>query len=416
MAEENYSELLFTRLQAGEVYRLRLRRRTRQGASGAEEEWQELNLRPILLRGQRHWQFVYAYPQRDRTENLLTEAAQLRLQEHLQLPLRSLLWEEASERCVVQFSRKGRPQLRREAQAAPFSPPSLEHDRKPAAPLPANQPDPFLRAIGVMTVEGRIRARQRAKYAQINEFLQQLAHAGAGEIQLSTPGKPLRLIDCGCGSALLSFAALHYLSAKCGRVSHLVGIDQNASLIEKARLRSDQLEKEGVMREESVEFHVCAIRDFRPGEAPDILLALHACDTATDEALALGIHEEVRLLLVAPCCHHHLQAQLQPVSPFAPLQRHGILQQRLGDLLTDALRSLVLEIMGYRSSVVQFVGSEHTDRNVMLRARRREREDAQVLRRAVAEYDHLTRYWGVKPQIETLLGESFAERVVRWAD
>ncbi len=411
VVEEHYAEILFTRLQAGEVHRLRLRRRARQGASGsAGEEWRELNLRPVLIRGLRHWQFVYAYPQRDQTENLLVEEALLRLQEHLRLPLRSLLWEEASERCVVQFSRKGRPQLRREAHVAPLPPLSLAHDRSPAAPLPAERPDPFLRAIGVMTAEGRIRARQRAKFQQINEFLQQLAHAGAAEIQPSAAGRPLSLIDCGCGSALLSFAALHYLSVKCGRPSQLVGIDQDAGLIEKARQRSEQLQQAGVMREAAA-FHAGAIRDFRPEEAPDILLALHACDTATDEAIALGIREGVSLLLVAPCCHQHLQAQLPAVAPFAPLQRHGILQQRLGDLLTDALRALALEIMGYRCSVVQFVGGEHTDRNVMLRARRREREDARVLRRAVDEYGQLTRYWGVKPQIETLLGESFAERL-----
>ena len=120
------------------------------------------------------------------------------------------------------------------------------------------------------------------------------------------------------------------------------------------------------------------------------------------------------MLLVAPCCHHHLQEQLQPVAPFAPLQRHGILGQRLGDLLTDTLRALTLEVMGYRCSVVQFIGGEHTDRNLMLRANRREREDASVLRRAASEYRQLTRFWGVTPHLEALLGERLTERVERF--
>ena len=408
-AERNFPDFLFAPLRSGQSFRLRLRRRSR---GQDEDEWQELNLRPVLLGGRRHWQFVYSYPRRDHSENLLEEAAGRRLREHLHLRLRSLVWEGEDERCVVQFSRKGRPQIRWERRAEPLPSHSfsLAHDRTPAAPLPADAPDPFLRAIGVMTAAGRIRAHQRAKFNQINEFLQQLEHALGGEKERLAAGRPLRLLDCACGSATLSFAAQHYLTTKGGRPTELVGIDHDEALIEKARALAAILQREGVGRERA-HFHASAIRDYEAAEAPHILIALHACDTATDEALALGIRSGAPLLLVAPCCHHHLQEQLQPVAPFAPLQRHGILGQRLGDLLTDTLRSLALEVMGYRCAVVQFVGGEHTDRNVMLRANRREREDAAVLRRAASEYRQLTRFWGVTPHLEELLGDCFRERL-----
>lgn len=410
--KRDFPEFIFARLRSGQFFRLRLRRRSR---SQSEDEWQELNLRPVLLRGQRHWQFVYSYPRRDQAENLLEEAACHRLREHLRLRLRSLVWEGADERCVVQFSRKGRPQTRWEPRAEPLPPPSLAHDHTPAAPLPADMPDPFLRAIGVMTAAGRIRASQRAKYNQINEFLKQLEHALGGEPARLAAGRPLRLLDCACGAATLSFAARHYLTEKRGLPAQLVGIDHNETLIEKARALAETLHREGV-GDEATHFHASAIRDYESAEAPDILIALHACDTATDEALALGIRSEVPLSLVAPCCHHHLQEQLQPVAPFAPLQRHGVLEQRLGDLLTDTLRALALEVMGYRCAVVQFIGGEHTDRNLMLRARRREQVDAEVLRRAAREYRQLTRFWGVTPHLETLLGECFRERLASLAD
>ena len=391
-------------MQSGKAIGLRLRRRAR-----GEGEWRELNARPIELRGERRWQFVYTYPRRDHTENLHIEEAEARLREHLSSRLRSLVLEESGERCVVQFSRKGRPQIRREQRAAPLPSPSLVHDHQPAAPLPADRPDPFLSAIGVMTASGRIRSRQRAKFRQINEFLTQLEHACAGLDGQLAEGRPLRLLDCACGAATLSFAAQHYLAAKCGIPAQLIGIDQNAALIEKARSLAERLGLAGA------EFRASAIRDYEPAAAPDILLALHACDTATDEALALGIRSGARLLLVAPCCHHHLQAQLRaqpiPVAPFAPVQRHGILEQRLGDLLTDALRALALEIMGYRCTAVEFIGSEHTDRNLMLRARRREQADDGAEQRAAAEYRQLTVFWGVAPHLGALLGEEFAARV-----
>ena len=407
--ERDFPEFIFAQLRSGQFFRLRLRRRSR---SQSEEEWQELNLRPVLLQGQRHWQFVYSYPRRDQAENLLEEAASRRLQEHLRLRLRSLVWEGADERCVVQFSRKGRPQIRWEQRAEPLPPPSLAHDHTPATPLPADMPDPFLRAIGVMTAAGRIRASQRAKFNQINEFLKQLEHALGGEPGRLAAGRPLRLLDCACGAATLSFAAQHYLTKKRDLPTQLVGIDHNETLIEKARTLAETLIRERV-GDETAQFHASAIRDYEPTEAPDILIALHACDTATDEALALGIRSEVPLLLVAPCCHHHLQEQLQPVAPFAPLQRHGVLEQRLGDLLTDTLRALALEVMGYRCAVVQFIGGEHTDRNLMLRARRREQVDAEVLRRAANEYRQLTRFWGVRPHLEALLGDEFENIVER---
>ena len=136
---------------------------------------------------------MYSYPRRDHSENLIEEAAGRRLREHLRLRLRSLVWEGADERCVVQFSRKGRPQIRWEQHTESLPTPSLAHDRTPAAPLPADAPDPFLRAIGVMTAAGRIRAHQRAKFNQINEFLQQLEHALGGEKERLAAGRAAAL-------------------------------------------------------------------------------------------------------------------------------------------------------------------------------------------------------------------------------
>jgi hypothetical protein len=140
---------------------------------------------------------------------------------------------------------------------------------------------------------------------------------------------------------------------------------------------------------------------------PDVVLALHACDTATDEAIAQAVAGEAWLLLSVPCCHHDLNQVLRPDGPagvLRPLLRHGILRQRTADLVTDAFRALALRIMGYRTDVVEFVGTEHTARNMMIRAVRGAPAGDGAL---VHEYLELRRFWGVTPYVERALGGPF---------
>jgi hypothetical protein len=139
-----------------------------------------------------------------------------------------------------------------------------------------------------------------------------------------------------------------------------------------------------------------------PEVPPDIILALHACDTATDEALVQGIVSGARLILCVPCCHHELHEQLQAVEVFKPVLQHGILKKRMADILTDALRAHVLRIMGYKTDVVEFVSSEHTDRNLMIRAVKRTQPGD---KRFLQEYEELKEFWGVMPYVERLLRE-----------
>ena len=184
----------------------------------------------------------------------------------------------------------------------------------------------------------------------------------------------------------------------CRIPAHLTGIDTNATLIQKDNRQSEELEFSHAC------FQKSAIIDYVPQASPDIVLALHACDTATDEAIYQGIVCEARLIMCAPCCHHHLHGQLRPVNPFTPVFQDGILKQRLSDILTDAFRALVLRIMGYKTDVVEFVSPEHTDKNLMIRAVRRSQWNKA---RYMQEYLDLKKYWGVTPYLETLLGERF---------
>jgi SAM-dependent methyltransferase len=368
---------------------------TCKGSIGPGMPWRLVRVRPVLIRGTRHWQFSHFDARQDHTRNYTEADVSARLNEVLALPFSSIQLETTLETINVQITRKGKAILHRSTPQRVHSA-DLRHDAPKYLPLPDGQPDAYLQKTGIMTAEGRVKADMRDKFYQINEFLKMLDHTGVLEGFGHTP---VRILDCGCGSAYLSFAAYHYLNDIRGIPASLSGVDTNAGLVEKSNAYSRDLGLNDAC------FYAAPIIDFVPEAAPDILLALHACDTATDEALALGIRQQSPVILSVPCCHKHLHRQLESRAPFDPVMRHGILKQRLGDILTDSFRALILRIMGYKTDVVEFISSEHTSRNLMIRAVRRASSGADPF---VDEYRALKAYWNVTPYLETLLGESFA--------
>ena len=361
--------------------------------------WRQVIVRPVLIKNDRHLQFSYFTEKQDITRNYRGLQASEKLDELLALPFNGISVQSRDQNLHVQITKKGRAIVHREKAASSEKEPNLAHDVSKKLPLPADRPDAFLQAVGIMDEQGRIRPSMHGKFSQINEFLKLLEHTG----ELDKFDKaPVNILDCGCGSAYLSFAAYHYLNDVREIAARLMGIDVNEALIRKDNAESEQLGYSNAC------FQRSSIIDYRPEVAPDIVLALHACDTATDEAIVQGIGSQSRLILCAPCCHHHLQEQLHTVEPFEAVLRHGVLKQRMGDILTDAFRALILRIMGYKTDVVEFVSPEHTDKNLMIRAVQSGQQDtAQFVR----EYLELKSYWGVTPYLETLLGESLPDEI-----
>jgi SAM-dependent methyltransferase len=209
--------------------------------------------------------------------------------------------------------------------------------------------------------------------------------------------RPLRVVDLGCGNAYLTFAAYRYLAAR-GVDVEVTGVDTR----EDQRVRNTEL-AERLGCADRVRFGAGTILDADLSTV-DVVLALHACDTATDEALARAIGWRAPWVLAAPCCHHDLAAQLraQPAPPpFGALTKHGILRERFADVLTDTLRASLLRLYGYRVDVVEFVDSRHTPRNLLIRARYTGGAATPEQR---AEYDDLVRTWRVTPALAKLLG------------
>lgn len=355
--------------------------------------WVKISIRPVLIRSRRHWQFSYFDATRNVVANFTRSRLRRPLDEALDMSFAHIEVQSTGGDLHIRRTRKGKVLMTRgKPQPRPVAV-DLTHDRSKDYLLPPAEHGAFLRAIGITDSRGQVRPTMQGKFAQVNEFLrivdQTLADCPADA--------PTFMVDCGCGSAHLTFAAYHFLRNVRDRDVRVAGIDVKADLIHKCEALRDELGWQGL------EFSAGAIADYQPPGPVEVVLSLHACDTATDEAIARGVRWASRVILAAPCCQHELHHQLA-AEAFRPLLRHGILRERLADLLTDTFRALALRIMGYRTAVVEFVSPEHTAKNLLIRAEAGLKPGQGEF---VREYVALRDFWRVRPTIEQLLGEDF---------
>jgi SAM-dependent methyltransferase len=253
--------------------------------------------------------------------------------------------------------------------------PSAAHDRAPRHLLPKDHP--LFKATRI----SRDKERQVQHYVELLRGLPVWQH------------DRVRVVDAGCGKAYMSLALVAY-GRETGTRVQLVGLDANPAVVATVGEIAERLGYD------EARFEATTIEAWSTDEPVDLLVSLHACDTATDEAIAAGVRLGAEAIVVAPCCHHELAAQIAMREKDAVL-RHGLLLGRQADLITDALRATALETLGYKVDVIEFVATEHTPKNVMLRA---ERDPSPAReRRARSEYVELRDRWGVEPAIQRLL-------------
>ncbi|HEY1192446.1 MAG TPA: SAM-dependent methyltransferase [Gemmata sp.] len=402
--ERNLDREEMLELIGGTVRGEGFRRATFAGATrGYSCEWVRVVIRPIELRGDTHFQFAYQGAKKAVTKNFQLGEVEAPLDELIGYGFAGVHITTNTEELDIRTSRKGRVHVGRHKLKQPIEAPGAEaHNRVKDVPLPEGQADALLEVMGVAGPDGRVRPTMRAKFNQINEFLKQLRHV-FDDTKFAARERDLVILDCGCGSSYLTLAAHHYLNDVLHVPARILGVDVNEEVIRKSIERADRIGANTLTFE---------CRKIGTADVPaDIVFALHACDTATDDAIAQAVRSEAGLFLGVPCCHHDLNKAIGAAGPaevLRPVLRHGILAQRTADLVTDAFRALALRIVGYRTDVVEFVGTEHTARNLMIRAVR----GAPVGDTAhVAEYIELKRFWRVTPYIEKVLGESFQQLV-----
>jgi SAM-dependent methyltransferase len=371
---------------------------------GEKNRWTKATIRPLLLRGEPSYQFTFYDQSKSYSQNYRESEVEEHLTQLISLPFNRFHVRTENEDLHIHITKKGRVLTTKgKPQECDSIQPALKHDRTKQYLIPRDAPDEFLHKIGIMDAVGNVIPRKQDKYKQINEFLRLLDQT----IEQSGISKEnLHIIDCGCGNAYLTFAAYHYLNHLRSIPTHIVGVDRNGELIE----RCNDLGRS--LGWANISFIESDIAQHNPPNPPDIVVSLHACDTATDEAIARGVKWQSRLILAAPCCHKELRSQIK-APLFSPVLRHGALKQRTADILTDACRAQVLRILGYKTDVVQFVDSKHTPKNLLIRAIAKNHPGPPPL---VREYEELRDYWHVNPAIERYLSEELAPYLTRNED
>ena len=322
--------------------------------------FERIDIRPVLLKDEINFQVMQNDGRITTTKNISPREFNPRL--YLEMGYANILVEHTSGALSIRITKKGEAQVHEEKGEREQN---LEHDRKKARLL--DSADPYLIEIGISDANGKVKPTRADKYLQVEEFLRLLVPTlnsaiAAKQISEPTTSKPLVIADLGCGNAYLTFAVHQYLKSMNIPV-RVIGIDIRP---ESLKRNTEIAKKLGISK--SIEFKAEAI-DQTSLTSCDIAIALHACDTATDDAIAWAVNGGAKLLLVAPCCQHDLQTQMSQVpEPWNILTKHGLIKERLGDLMTDSLRAQILKLKGYRTEIIEFIGGEHTPRNIMIRA------------------------------------------------
>ncbi len=272
------------------------------------------------------------------------------------------------------------------------------HDRVKRYLLPATPGAPLapLVDMGVLTPDGRVAKAMHDKYRQVNRFVELVDH------ELSRwPGQALRVVDFGCGKSYLTFVLYHYLTALRGLRVEMLGLDLKADVVENCNRLALKYGYEGLR------FEVGDIAERSLAGSVDMVVTLHACDTATDHALAKAVAWGAQFIFSVPCCQHELNAQMQG-GPLPILTRYGIVQERTAALMTDAIRANLLMASGYKAQLLEFVDLAHTPKNLLIRARKASIPPAHA-RRALAEVDALCEAFSLAPTLRRLLDEEKAE-------
>ena len=327
---------------------------------GEPSDLVRLVLRPLELRGAPHLSWLYTHTTRDITHNHPLAASMTLLRPLVGAAFAHAHLLAAGEDLELRFTKKGKASLHQQANARAGAAPQA-HDREKQRLLALDTP--FLAALGVVGADGRLVPAMARKFKQINKFVEILDHAlQASPLRAQAR---IRVADFGSGKGYLTFAVHHHLRQALGRDAEVTGVELRPDLVQLCNQAAERLGLAGLRFEQG------DVRE-RPAVPLDIVIALHACDTATDHAIYLGIRSGASLIICSPCCHKQLRPQLKSPALLAPMLQHGIHLGQQAEMLTDSLRALLLQAHGYDSQVFEFVSLEHTSKNKMILAVKRE--------------------------------------------
>jgi len=352
----------------------------------------KIRVRPLEKKGELYFQLESFTKTQAFHENLTAEDACRKIAGVMER-FGQMQIETVGEECTVLVSKKGKVTVRRKKRKTEARPADRSHNRKKHYILEEGVPVPFLRDLGVMTEDGKIVRTKTDKFRQINRFLEFIEDI----LPRLEKGRELTILDFGCGKSYLTFAMYHYLHELRGYDIRIIGLDLKKDVIDHC---GKLAEKYGY---DKLTFLVGDIADYDGVDRVDMVVTLHACDTATDYALAKAVGWGAEVILSVPCCQHELNAQFAAsggcAEVMAPVMDYGLLRERFAALATDGLRAKYLEREGYETQVLEFIDMEHTPKNILLRAVKTGRKDG----RAAEEIRKCIEFLGAAPTLGRLL-------------
>ena len=366
---------------------------------GAEPGLERITVRPIVLRGEPSLSFLFKHSTRDVTRNFGHAEGLAQVRALLGHTFRNAHLLTPGEEVQIGFTKKGAASLTTHAlpgaSAAATAPVAAQgHDREKQRALALDRP--FLAALGVTTAQGTLVPAMARKWKQINRFIEVFAHAL--DASPLAQAKALHVVDFGSGKGYLTFAIHDWLRQARGVDAQVTGVELRPDMVNLCNDAIAALALPGLRIEQG------DVRSYQP-EALNVMIALHACDIATDHAIHLGVRSGADIILCSPCCHKEVRPQLLSPHPIAPILQYGVHQGQQAEMLTDGLRALLLEAQGYETQVFEFISLEHTNKNKMILGVKRAQPQPPAAAEAVlAQIAALKRFYGVKEQrLEQLL-------------
>ena len=357
--------------------------------SGKEEKTTEYNkilIKPFLKDEIIYFQFAYIYDKKTTHENIEAVETIDKLVEDFVNFKQIVIFAKSNDYQVLK-NKKGVKVIKNKASKKQGE---LLHNRKKNYIIPEDEPCKFLEILGVMNEKGKVFKDKYDKFRQINKYLEFIRDI---KDELNKK-KKIRIVDFGSGKAYLTFALYYYINEVLGVEAEITGIDLKKDVVEFCNDTAKKLEYK------NLKFLWGDIKTFTEFEGIDMIVTLHACDIATDMAIAHGIKWKSRIIMVVPCCQHEIFTQIKNDS-MSPLLKHGILKERISSLVTDAARGNLLEVVGYNVQFVEFIDMEHTPKNIMIRAI----YNGQKNEKALVEYMRYKEFWSIEPYLEKSIKE-----------
>lgn len=368
----------------------------------------KIKVRPIMLKGRLIFQASEYKGKQIFHSNYTKEELLDKLPGWLDNYFRQVVIKNQNRQISILISKKGKVTINKKVlknlDNSVKQPVNLSHNREKQYVLPEGTPVPFLEDLGVMTADGKIVKSKYDKYKQINRFLEFIEDI----LPSLDKDRELTIIDFGCGKSYLTFAMYYYLKVLKGYDIRVIGLDLKKDVIEHCNKLAQRYQYE------KLNFLVGDIASFEGVEKVDMVVTLHACDTATDYALFKAIRWNAEVILSVPCCQHELNKQIKN-DILKPILQYGIIQERIASLVTDAYRAELLEAAGYKTQILEFIDMEHTPKNLLIRGVKKsinnkiteEHDNLELDREKIITFERSREFLNVEPTLYKLLKEQY---------